>query len=162
MDRKQKEQRVQQQDGKVFDVADLTINVRYQSQDYICQRGNGSLTPTGHLIVFKLTPVSSKPPSFVARWDGGSREPGKQERFDLDIDMVGMSKDEVEKFERGQAGYSGHHTTKIHAPTGHGYEILVKTPNGEVFDATVSFTLHRRQAVSISSSATVNLDAEKS
>src|SRR3954447_8115125 len=111
MDRKQKEQRVQQHDGKVFNVGEPVVNVRYQSPDYVFEDGPRGLTSTGRFIVFRLTPISGKPTSFEPRWDGGSRDSGKQERYDLDIDMVGVSRREAKKFERGQAGYSGHHTT---------------------------------------------------
>jgi hypothetical protein len=163
MDRNQKEQRVQKADGKVFNIADFTKNVRYQSQDYIFQQGDGSLTPTGHLVIFRLERISGEPLSFVARWDGGSREPGKS-KFELDIDMCSKEKDEVKKFIGGQAGYSGHHAIKkTDVSNCHCYEVLIKTPNDVVFEATVSFTVHRQLGVSLSTSnsPTVNLNVTK-
>jgi hypothetical protein len=146
LDRIQKEERVQRQDGKVFEIGNVAIEEeRYRSPDYKFEAEDCHLSSTGHLKIFRLTPISGKPPSFTARWDGGSREPGK-ERFELDIDMEGMSNDEIRKFKGDKCGYSGHHTVSD-APDSHRYQILLKTPNAMIFDATVSFTLLRKLAL---------------
>ena len=159
MDRKIKEQRVQQPDGKVFHVRDLEIEGPDQDRRYACKHGDGQLTPTGHLVVFELTPDCSTLPSFVARWDGGKRGPGNQERFDLDIDILGKP-DDVWTFKKRQAGYCGHHTKRIFSTKGWGYEVLVKIPSGVIFDATCRFTLHRRVGLTLSGAGTVTCDAQ--
>jgi hypothetical protein len=159
MDREIKEQRVQQPDGKVFHARDLEIEVRHQDRRYTCNHGDGQLTPTGQLVVFVLTPDCTTLPSFVARWDGGKRGPGNQERFDLDIDMLGKA-DDVWKFRKCRGGYCGHHTNRIFSTKGWGYDLLVKIPSGVIFDATCRFTLHRRVGLTLSGAGTVKCDAQ--
>lgn len=152
---------VQRQDGKVFDITNLVITEQHRSPDYCCETGPCTLAETGELVLFRILPISDEAlPSFRARWDGGSREPGKQERFELDIDIVGVSKAEKRKFEKGLDGYSGHHAKKIAADR-HLYEARIATPRGRIFEATVSFSLARKMGFLASTAPQAGLKIER-
>jgi hypothetical protein len=151
--------RALKQDGKVFDVVNVAKTERYLKPDYRCEAGTGTREPTGKLTVFRLIPRDEKLPSFEARWDGGNRETNR-ERFDLDIDIQGVSKSEKRKFEKGGGGYSGHHATEIPVTEGHAYEVSIATPAGKIFDGTVSFTLCRQQEISVSVPVQASLDIQ--
>jgi hypothetical protein len=108
MMRKEKEQRVQKQDGKAFETYNVEMRTTYLNLKYAFSKQTANqITPTGRLDVFELNP-SGDGPSFTARWDGGSRDVGKEERYDLDIDIHGVSDEEKRRFKNGQGGYSGH------------------------------------------------------
>jgi len=158
VNRKDKERRVHKPDGKVFEVRDLDVQRRHLDPDYEFEMGDGTLGPTGHLIVFTLKPIRSGLPAFTARWDGGVREGGK-ERFDLDVDIDGVSESERRRFRNGKEGYAGHHAVKVQSATGHAYDVTINTPRGTIFEAAVSFTLHRKLGLDVSSSpvATLNI-----
>jgi len=120
MSRLEKEIKVMREDGKVFEVRDLEVKTRFLDSNYKIYRGSGELTPTGHLVVLKLTQKTGRPPSFVGRWDGGSRDAGTSERYDLDFDMIGMPLDQVMNFKGGRGGYSGHHSKNFPVENGRG------------------------------------------
>jgi hypothetical protein len=161
MDRKEKETRVLKQDGKVFEIHDLRIDERYRSEEYSLSKPDvPAITPTGRLVIFELRPVGASGPSFVGRWDGGSRSAGKQERDDLDIDIEGVSRRVVRQFERGEAGYSGHHTTKVPTPKGKAYRVCICIPQKMIFDGTVSFSGLRKMAVSVTTATTATVGIE--
>ena len=89
----------------------------------------------------------------MARWDGGSRDEGKKQKEDLDVDVEGVSKRQQHRFERGQGGYSGHRSKKLPSATGRGYEVSISTLDGRIFEAIVSFAVHRKIAFSAQSVA---------
>jgi hypothetical protein len=155
--------RALRQNGKVFDLYDMEIEVHYQKPNYGYAAHRGTLEPNGLLPVFRVIPVEDQTlPGFAARWDGGNRDTGK-ERFELDTDIIrgtaGTPPDEeIKKFEREWDGYSGHHSTKLVVAEGHAYEVKIATPTlGRIFEAVVSFALHRKQEISLQSGQVVNL-----
>lgn len=145
MNRTQKENKVLRQDGKVFEIRNLLIKESYRSEEYVLSKSEvATITATGHLAIFELRPIVRNGPSFVGRWDGGSRSAGNQERDDLDIDIRDVSKRIVGQFERGKDGYSGHHSTQVQAGTGRAYKVCIRTPDKLIFDGIISFTVHRK------------------
>jgi len=85
MTRDEKERRVQMEDGKAFGTYGIEIRETYLNPTYTLARDiSHAISGTGLLKVFELK-SSENGPSFVGRWDGGSRGSGKQERFDLDM-----------------------------------------------------------------------------
>jgi hypothetical protein len=160
VNREEKVRRVLEPRGQVFHVRDFgVVEVRTLSRDYEFEVCDGTLTPMGRLDLFRLGPRVISLPSFVARWDGGNRH--GREQFDLDIDMRNAPVDDIEKFRRGQEGYTGHHSIRTTVLTGHHrYEVMIATPRGIVFDATCSFTLHRQISVAIRAEGRVSCDAQ--
>jgi hypothetical protein len=146
MNRVEKERRVQMQDGKVFEINNLTIDVRCLNPNYsLLKQDSAALGATGRLDLFELRPQSGGGPSFFGRWDGGSRDQGKVERDDLDIDISGVSRAEQHRFESGKNGYAGHHSSRIPSTTGRAYEVSIRTrTDNMIFDGTVSFGVHRK------------------
>lgn len=145
MTRTEKEQRVLKEDGKVFEIKNLEIKQTYLNPMYRLVGYDPSvLKPTGHLAIFELRPLSGNGPSFIARWDGGSRDEGREQRQDLDIDIEGVSKRERLRFERGEDGYCGHHSGKLHGMIGHTYRVSIVTPAQKIFEATVNFSVLRK------------------
>jgi len=119
MNRVEKERRVQMRDGKVFEINNLTIDVRCLNPNYsLLKQDSAALGATGRLDLFELRPKSGGGPAFFGRWDGGSRDQGKVERDDLDIDISGVSRAEQHRFESGKNGYAGHHSSRIPSTTG--------------------------------------------
>lgn len=149
MDRKGKENRVSKQDGKVFEALDVHVDERYRSEEYILSKSEvAAITPTGHLVIFELRPVAGSGPSFVGRWDGGSRDAGKSERYDLDIDIQGVSEAVMRQFKNAEGGYSGHHSTNVPTATGRAYQVCIRIPQKMIFDGTVSFSVLRKMELS--------------
>jgi hypothetical protein len=104
MTRKEKEERIQKQDGKAFETFNIEIDVTYLNPKYTLSKQTANvMTGNGLLKVFELNPSGSGP-SFIGRWDGGSRDPGKTERYDLDIDIYGVSPQEKCHFKKGERG----------------------------------------------------------
>jgi hypothetical protein len=148
MTRDEKEQRIRRQDGKAFATYNIEIHEIYRDPMYTVSKGASNvISGTGLLKVFELKP-SAEGPSFIGRWDGGSRGSGKQERFDLDIDIQGASDDDRRRFEKGEGSYAGHHTTRINSDRGWKYHVCIGTPEGLIFEGTVCFNLHRKVGVS--------------
>jgi len=135
------------EDGRVFDIRDLREDIRFIHPDYRYIKGNGTLSDTGELVLFKLIPKSLTSSTFVARWDGGSRGFLHKTRYDVDVDMDGPGKAEEKQFRNGKNGYSGHHTTKI-SDAENKYRVCISTPSGQVFDANISFSKHHRLTLS--------------
>src|SRR5258705_8571317 len=101
MTRKEKKERIQEQDGKAFETFNIEIDVTYLNPKYPPPKQTANvMTGNGLLKVFELNPSGSGP-SFIGRWDGGSRDPGKTERYDLDIDIYGVSPQELCHFKKG-------------------------------------------------------------
>lgn len=156
-------ERALRQNGKVFDLYDMEIEVHYQNPNYGYAAHKGTLEPNGLLPVFRVIPVEDQTlPAFAARWDGGNRDTGK-ERFDLDTDIIrgtpGTPPDEeIKKFKRGDDGYPGHHSCRLVVTEGHAYKVKIAWPTvGRIFEAVVSFTLHRKQENSLQLRQAVNL-----
>ena len=80
---------------KITDVTYLNPKFALSKQTANVMTGNGLLK------VFELNP-SGGGPSFIGRWDGGSRDPGKTERYDLDIDIYRVSRQEKRRFKKGE------------------------------------------------------------
>jgi hypothetical protein len=142
--RKEKEQCIQKEDGKVFEIFNVEIDVAYLNAYYaVSKQSTNEISSTGRLGVFEI--ASSKGgPSFLARWDGGSRGEGKKEKYDLDIDIEGVPAEERIRFKNGRGGYSGHHTTKVASDAGHAYQVFLRTPAERIFEGSVRFSLHRK------------------
>ena len=99
MTRDEKEQRIRRQDGKAFVSYNIEIHEIYRDPMYsVSKETSNVISGTGLLKVFELK-LSHGGPSFVGRWDGGSRDAGKKERYDLDIDIEGVSDQEQRRFE---------------------------------------------------------------
>lgn len=145
----EKEQRVFKEDGKVFEISNLMIHEEYRNPDYsLVKCATNGLAPNGLLALFELQRISGTGPSFVGRWDGGSRDEGKTERQDLDIDIKGVTKSERQCFKDEERGYSGHHSEPLQSATCHVYEVHIRTPEeGTIFKATVAFSVLRKQGL---------------
>lgn len=152
-------ERALKQDGKVFDVVNVTRTEKYLKPGYRWEAGAGTRESTGKLTIFRLIPSDETLPSFEARWDGGNRETNR-ERFELDVDIQGVSKSEKRKFEKCSGGYSGHHTKEIPVTEGHAYEVSISTPADKIFDGTVSFAVRRQLAISVSVPVQTSLGIE--
>jgi hypothetical protein len=145
VNRAEKERKVQMQDGKVFEIKDLMVDVRNINPNYfLLKRDSAVLQGTGRLDLFELRPQSGGEPSFWGRWDGGSRDQGKTEREDLDIDIRGASKAEQRRFENGENGYAGHRARRKSSIPGRVYDVSIRTPTNMIFEGTVSFGVHRK------------------
>ena len=137
MTRKEKEERIQKEDGKAFETYNIKIDVTYLNPKYSFSKQTVNvMTGNGLLKVFELSP-SGGGPSFIGRWDGGSRDPGKTERYDLDIDIYEVSSEENRHFKKGECGYSGHHTTKVENDKERKYHVSLCTPNEKIFPVAV-------------------------
>jgi hypothetical protein len=142
-----KVEQANKQDGKVFEVRDVNIQERFRSQGYVLSTPNTAvISSTGLLTIFELRPISGKGPSFVGRWDGGSRDEGKTQRDDLDIDIKGdgVNAEVTLRFKRGEDGYSGHWTKHVPSTFGHAYDVSIRIPGETIFDGTVCFSVHRK------------------
>ena len=145
MTRNEKEQRIQKQNGKVFENYNVEINQVYLNPNYtLLKQSANVISSTGRLGVFELTP-SRDGPSFSARWDGGSRDDGKTETYDLDIDIDRVSEEERTRFKNDQGGYTGHHAINVPSDTGHAYQVFLRTPREIIFEGSVCFGLLRKQ-----------------
>jgi hypothetical protein len=134
-------------DGRVFLIHNIKIDERYRHPDYTCTLGDGALSETGRIDLFKLESTKPGDPSFVARWDGGNRSFLHKIRYDVDIDIIGVSARDERRFKKGRGGYGGHHTMRVKQDENK-YDVRITVPAGVVFDATVSF--NRRHAIEIS------------
>ena len=128
-------------DGRVFEIRDINAITRYLHPDYEYVQCDGTLRDNDWLLIFEVRPKTAGPPSFKARWDGGNRAAPQTIRYDLDIDIHGVSNAEVERFKKSKDGYSGHHTKKTSADENR-YDIYLTTPAGLIFDAAISFSKH--------------------
>jgi hypothetical protein len=156
MTRREKEQRIQKEDGKAFETYGVEINKTYLNPNYtLSYEAASEISPTGLLKLFELKP-SGERPLFIGRWDGGNREGGKPERNDLDIDIYGVSDEERRRFKNGE-GYSGHRT-KAADNTGRVYHVSLRTPDEAIFEGTVRFNLLRKQGFEASLQPTATLD----
>ena len=158
MTRNEKEQRIQKENGKAFENYNVEIHATYLNAKYTLSKQTvNATTGMGLLKVFELNP-SGGGPSFIGRWDGGSREIGKSERNDLDIDIYEVSDEEKRRFENGEGGYSGHHTSKVESNTGHVYQVSLRMADEKIFEGTVYFNLLRKQGFEASLQPTATLD----
>lgn len=135
------------QDGRVFEI-DCEITEDYLNPEYKLSKEAAALSPTGWLKIFSLTPITGTGPSFVGRWDGGSRDVGKTERYDLDFDIQGVPVKDCDWFKNGKHGYSGHHACRVSSAEGWIYEVLITIPSGTIFKGFVQLRLHRRMEFS--------------
>jgi hypothetical protein len=148
MTRDEKERRVQREDGKAFETYNIEIRETYLNPKYSLSRNvSNVISRTGLLKIFEIKPAQNGP-SFVGRWDGESRDRGKQERLDLDIDIEEVPPEEKRRFEKSDGGYTGHHTIRIDSDRGWKYQVSIRTPEGLIFEGTVCFNLHRKVGVS--------------
>jgi hypothetical protein len=143
MTRKEKAKKVQEQDGKAFEAFKIEIDAGYHlNPKYrLLKQAATVRSDMGRLDIFEINPLGVGP-SFKARWDGGSRDRGKKERNDLDIDIYGVSDEEKYRFEHNQGGYLGHRTAPNDA--GRVYQVFLRTPDGVIFEGTVRFNLLRK------------------
>jgi hypothetical protein len=141
--RKEKAEKVQEQDGKAFEAFKIEIDAGYylDPKYRLLKQESTVRNDMGRLDIFEINPLGDGP-SFKARWDGGSRDRDKKERNDLDIDIYGVSDKEKRRFEHNQGGYFGHRTAPNDA--GRVYHVSLRTPNGVTFDGTVRFNLLRK------------------
>lgn len=161
MNRKEKEDRVLRQDGKVFEARDLRIDEQYRNEEYVLSKPDvPTITPTGQFVIFELRSVAPSGPYFVGRWDGGCRSVGKQERDDLDVDILGVSEAATRQFKKGVGGYSGHHSTKVPTLTGRAYRVCISIPQKMIFDGTVSFSALRKTEFSATTATMATVSFE--
>ena len=126
-----------------------------------------------HLYKFKNTtgPQDRKPPHLLKRiqkyfWtlrlaqSGGSRDEGKKEKYDLDIDIARVAEEERTRVKNGQGGYCGHRTMNVPSDTGHVYQVFLRTPSEMIFEGSVCFSLLRKQGFEASTEFTATLDAK--
>jgi hypothetical protein len=141
MTREEKEQRIQEPDGKVFEALKVRITESHRCQQYVCLVSvDNVMTSTGHLKFFDLVPVSEGLPSFKARWD--------EKDESVDIDIKGVSEQDKNLFKDGKRGYSGHWSRRTPtANTIYTYDVCIQIPQGKVFEGTVDFTVVRRQGM---------------
>jgi hypothetical protein len=145
-------------DGRVFDIRDIKAEKRYLHPDYEYLEGDGSLADNDRLLVFELRPKISGLPSFVGRWDGGNRAIPNKIRYDLDIDIRNVSKEQIGQFKDCKNGYGGHHPV----PVGENkYTVHLTTPAGLVFDATISFSKHHAILLTAAAHSSVTLTRTK-
>jgi len=122
----------------------VEIEVTYLNPNYaLSNQAAKVVTGTGLLEIFRINPKVDGP-LFIGRWDGGSREPGKKERYDLDIDIEGVSPEEKRRFMSGKGGYSGHHTIQIESDRGRKYHVSLCIPGAKIFDGSVCFNVLRK------------------
>jgi len=70
MTRKEKEERIQKEDGKAFETFNIKIDVTYLNPKYqFSEQTANVMSGNGLLKVFELNP-SGDGPSFIGRWDG--------------------------------------------------------------------------------------------
>jgi hypothetical protein len=134
-------------DGRVFEISDIKADTRHLHPDYKYVVADGSLAENDRLLIFELCPKIAGLPSFAARWDGGNRS-GKVQ-YALDIDIRGVSDEEIKQFKRGKNGYCGHHAKQV--GNENKYHVRLKTPVALIFDATITFS--RQHNLLASSSA---------
>ena len=135
------------EDGRVFEI-NCEIEQSYLNPKYSLSKEVAVITSTGWLKILSVSPASGGEPSFVGRWDGGSRSVGNTERYDLDFDIHGVPKEERDWFKNGKHGYSGHHASRVSSAAGWEYEVFVTTPSGTIFKGFVRLHLHRKIAFS--------------
>jgi hypothetical protein len=159
MTRKEKEERVHRQDGKAFEAFNLEICTTWLNPKYtLSEQATTVISSTGLLKIFELNPSGGRP-SFTARWDGGSRDEGRIEKYDLDIDIGGVSDEEQRRFQNGQGGYSGHHTINVESnDKGHAYQVSLRTPDEMIFEGTAYLNLLRKQGFETSLKPTAALE----
>lgn len=140
-----KKQTAQRHDGKAFGAFNIAVAENYRDPKYrFIQHTTAVMSPNGWLKIFELIPFDDGQSSFTGRWDGGSRDPGKTERYDLDIDIHGVSKEVTHLFKHNKGGYWGGHAKRIPSNTGRAYEVSISTPDGKIFEGTVRLNLLRR------------------
>ena len=92
MTNKEKKERIQKEDAKAFETFNIERDITYLNPKYTLSKQTANvMTGNGLLKVFELN-SSQGGPSFTGRWDGGSRDPGKTERYDLDIAYEAVKK----------------------------------------------------------------------
>ena len=83
-----KEEQIQREDGKASKASNIKMSVIYLDPKYTISAPTVmEIRPRGPLVLFEINP-SGEGPSFKARWDGGSRDEGKEEKCELDIDYL--------------------------------------------------------------------------
>jgi hypothetical protein len=143
MTRDEKQRRVQRLDGKVFEIHNVRVDPTYLNPEYVLSaQPSNEISPTGWLKIFELSPTREGAPSFVARWDGGSRDNGTKQ--DLDIDIYGVSEEDRSHFNNERGGYSGHRSINLPNTERHTYSVSIRLPSELIFEATVSFGLLRK------------------
>ena len=140
-----KEEEIQKEDGKASKASNITINATYLDPKYAIPPPQTiiEIRPRGPLVLFEINP-SREGPSFIARFDGGSRDEGKEEQCFLDIDIKGVSDEEELRFKKGEDGYSGHQTKGVQSDTEWKFPVFLCTPDRVIFEGTVCFNLHRK------------------
>ena len=138
MTRKEKEERVKQEDGKAFENHNIKIRRYYLNPKYRLKKQRGNvITPTGLLKIFELTPLATGP-SFTGRYYRAKK--GTSPELKIDIDRV--SPREKQRFKRGRSGYAGHYAEKILNSSDRKYRVCIRTPKELIFKGTVRFNLH--------------------
>ena len=120
--------------GYAVEIRDLYITLKSIDPEYRCEPCKG-VVENRRLDVLKLVRKDSGYPSFSARWDQ------KEDKLDIDIDHP--SRDVRNQFKHGKNGYGGHWTRPAGDPGSRRLKIVIKTPEGTIFDGTASFHLTR-------------------
>src|SRR5437773_7766160 len=102
MTRDEKDRPVQIHAGKAFASYNIETHKTYLNPMYtLAGDVSHEIGRTGLLKVFELK-SSQNGPSFIGRWDGGSRVSAKQETLALDIDIEGVSDADKRRFKKGE------------------------------------------------------------
>lgn len=131
MNREEKIERLKTQ-SRVSSVQNLSIDPAFIHPDFQIMPGEGVLSETGRLEILKIVSKIGDGICFTARWDH------KPEH--LDIDMHGTSSSAISKFKNSRDGYLGHHTSRSTDPDKRIFEIKIQTPQGLIFEGSVSFS----------------------
>jgi hypothetical protein len=126
--------RVKNQSSIAFKVTNLRVVWKHIHPEYRYEACEGGIAENGRLDVLKLVHADDGCPSFSARWD--------QRPDELDIDIHHPSDAVVDDFKGGKNGYRGHHTKQFDGLNSRTFEVIIKTPEGLIFDGTASFALH--------------------
>ena len=97
--------RLQELTIKVDKASKVSLSIQYRAPNYrIDPSQESNISETGRLVLFRLEPLVSNLPTFVARWD--------QNKQTVDVDLIGDSIQQL-LLKFGLAGYQGHHPTRV-------------------------------------------------
>jgi hypothetical protein len=124
--------------------SEISITAEQTHPNYELKSHSSSLaTDTGHLELFRLTPLGHQLPTFSARWD---LKPNT-----IDIDLIGDA-EASRAFKAEADGYKGHHTVVV-SESPRIYQVDIQTPAGIVFvgkiEVAIELGLHLRDRFEI-------------
>jgi hypothetical protein len=148
-----------QGDGQAWLLSNMKISCRYIDPNYCLILHDGTRGETGRLDAFSLSPKSQGKPTFKARIDDGS--PGKRRPPDLDIDIECVPKKAKKAFNNKCDGYAGHHNDRSPDAERRIFDVMIKTPQGIVFDGEVTFDVTFAVSGGMHATTAMNVQMEK-